>query len=68
MIITEVKKSDAGDYSCSAVNKFGTAKSDAKVTVVCKLQLGIYLETVFFFSKSMILEPEAGKYRYFLYF
>lgn len=36
MIITEVKASDAGDYSCSAVNKFGTAKSDAKVTVVCK--------------------------------
>lgn len=33
LIISEVQKSDAGVYSCTAYNKFGTAKCEAIVTV-----------------------------------
>lgn len=34
LVIGEVKKADAGVYNCTVYNKFGTAKSEAKVTVV----------------------------------
>lgn len=34
LIIGEVKSSDAGVYNCTIYNKFGTAKSEAKVSVV----------------------------------
>lgn len=34
LIIDEVKAADAGVYNCTVYNKFGTAKSEAKVTVV----------------------------------
>lgn len=34
LIIGEFKEADAGVYNCTIYNKFGTAKSEAKVTVV----------------------------------
>lgn len=34
LVIDEVKTTDAGVYNCTVYNKFGTAKSEAKVTVV----------------------------------
>lgn len=34
LIIGEVKTSDAGVYNCTVYNKFGTAKSEAKLSVV----------------------------------
>lgn len=34
LIIDEVKSTDAGTYCCTVYNKFGTSKSEAKVTVV----------------------------------
>lgn len=34
LIIGEVKTSDAGNFNCTIYNKYGTAKSDAKLTIV----------------------------------
>lgn len=34
LVIPEVKKTDTGTYNCTIYNKFGTAKSEAKLTVV----------------------------------
>lgn len=34
LIIKEVKSSDAGKYSCTAYNKYGTATCDATLTIV----------------------------------
>lgn len=34
LVIDEVKTTDAGVYNCTVYNKFGTAKSEAKVSVV----------------------------------
>lgn len=37
LVIQNVTDADAGEYSCNALNRFGEAKSTAKITVTSKL-------------------------------
>ena len=39
LVIKDVVESDAGEYTCNALNRFGETKSTAKVTVTSKRQL-----------------------------
>lgn len=36
LVIKDVAESDAGEYSCNALNRFGESKSTAKITVTSK--------------------------------
>lgn len=46
LVITEVRKEDAGRYTCQATNKLGTAECEANATVVGEF---IFLLIFFFF-------------------
>ena len=43
LVILHVCPEDAGEYSCNALNRFGEAKSTAKVTVTSNFILDLVL-------------------------
>ena len=53
LVILHVCAEDAGEYSCNALNRFGEAKSTAKVTVTSDFIL--YLILLYFISKQRII-------------